>query len=79
MFWSLSPYYFCSLTSVFNSKLLRISEYLKSTYDVAPSAFAPPLGRSARRRLKLLYPGAKMLLPYMDDYLFFASTRQQAL
>eukprot|EP00873_Tetraselmis_striata_P002974 jgi/Tetstr1/423238/TSEL_001356.t1 len=68
MGWSLSPYYFCSLTAAFNRHLRRPD-------------FAVNSQRGRRAKLSKLsmtssahFRGCRML-PYMDDFMFFASSR----
>ena len=69
MGWCLSPYYFCQLMQVW-------VRHLRS--PVAPAA---PLRRS-RKRGKMRRPASRRavrLLPYVDDFLFLASSLAAAL
>jgi hypothetical protein len=77
MGWSLSPYHFCAFTDTFVRHLRQPD----------PGGFTSRHGRSARPDANIpckpylrhtRRSGAK-ILPYVDDFLFFAATREQAL
>eukprot|EP00873_Tetraselmis_striata_P039282 jgi/Tetstr1/459546/TSEL_004911.t1 len=68
MGWSLSPYYFCTLIAVM-VRYLRQPDF--ATYS--------NYGRPFRRRLRRRKARGVCLLPFIDDFLFLAPSRQLAL
>eukprot|EP00873_Tetraselmis_striata_P007746 jgi/Tetstr1/428010/TSEL_018083.t1 len=68
MGWSLSPYYFCTLMAV-------MVRYLRQPDIATYSSY----GRPFRRRLRRRKARGVCLLPFIDDFLFLASSRQPAL
>eukprot|EP00873_Tetraselmis_striata_P034621 jgi/Tetstr1/454885/TSEL_041749.t1 len=69
MGWSLSPYYFCSPTAAFNRHLRR-PDFTFTSHGVRRSKLI--MGPRHPRRMH--FCGGRML-PYMDDIIFFASSR----
>eukprot|EP00873_Tetraselmis_striata_P007267 jgi/Tetstr1/427531/TSEL_017657.t1 len=68
MGWSLSPYYFCTLMAV-------MVRYLRQPDFATYSSY----GRPFRRRLRRRKASGVCLLPFIDDFLFLAPSRQLAL
>eukprot|EP00873_Tetraselmis_striata_P007492 jgi/Tetstr1/427756/TSEL_017875.t2 len=68
MGWSLSPYYFCTLMAV-------MVHYLRQPDFATYSSY----GRPFRRRLRHRKARGVCLLPFIDDFLFLAPSRQVAL
>eukprot|EP00873_Tetraselmis_striata_P006365 jgi/Tetstr1/426629/TSEL_016906.t1 len=68
MGWSLSPYYFCTLMAVMGRYLRQPDFATYSSYD-----------RPFRRRLRHRKARGVCLLPFIDDFLFVAPSRQLAL
>eukprot|EP00873_Tetraselmis_striata_P017957 jgi/Tetstr1/438221/TSEL_002876.t1 len=68
MGWSLSPYYFCTLMAV-------MVRYLRQPDFATYSSY----GRPFRRRLRRRKARGVCLLPFIDDFLFLAPSRQLAL
>eukprot|EP00873_Tetraselmis_striata_P012481 jgi/Tetstr1/432745/TSEL_022111.t1 len=68
MGWSLSPYYFCTLMAV-------MVRYMRQPDFATYSSY----GRPFRRRLRRRKARGVCLLPFIDDFLFLAPSRQLAL
>eukprot|EP00873_Tetraselmis_striata_P046206 jgi/Tetstr1/466470/TSEL_000979.t1 len=68
MGWSLSPYYFCTLMAV-------MVRYLRQPGFATYSSY----GRPFRRRLRHRKARGVCLLPFIDDFMFLAPSRQLAL
>eukprot|EP00873_Tetraselmis_striata_P018336 jgi/Tetstr1/438600/TSEL_027151.t1 len=68
MGWSLSPYYFCTLMAV-------MVRYRRQPDFATYSSY----GRPFRRRLRRRKARGVCLLPFIDDFLFLAPSRQLAL
>jgi hypothetical protein len=69
MGWSLSPFYFCEMT-------LTFVNFLRAMDREHPIAPQESCTKAYLRRTR--WRGAK-ILPYVDDYLLFASTEEEAL
>eukprot|EP00873_Tetraselmis_striata_P007555 jgi/Tetstr1/427819/TSEL_001791.t1 len=72
MGWSMSTYYFCSLTAAFNRPLRR-PDFTMTSQGVRRAKLS--MGR--RQAMRSHFRGCRML-PYMDDFLFFSSSRAEA-
>eukprot|EP00873_Tetraselmis_striata_P036044 jgi/Tetstr1/456308/TSEL_043064.t1 len=70
MGWSLSPYYFVTLTQVFIT-------HLRKPEPESPSSSTQPT-RSKRYLRRTRWRGAR-ILPYVDDFLLFSASMEQAL
>eukprot|EP00873_Tetraselmis_striata_P019320 jgi/Tetstr1/439584/TSEL_028011.t1 len=70
MGWSLSPYYFVTLTQVFIT-------HLRKPEPEPPSSSTQP-ARSKRYLRRTTWRGARILL-YVDDFLLFSASMEQAL
>eukprot|EP00873_Tetraselmis_striata_P022713 jgi/Tetstr1/442977/TSEL_031037.t1 len=70
MGWSLSPYYFVTLTQVFIT-------HLRKPEPEPPSSSTQPT-RSKRYLRRTRWRGAR-ILPYVDDFLLFSASMEQAL
>eukprot|EP00873_Tetraselmis_striata_P014675 jgi/Tetstr1/434939/TSEL_023935.t1 len=70
MGWSLSPYYFITLTQVFIT-------HLRKPEPEPPSSSTQPT-RSKRYLRRTRWRGAR-ILPYVDDFLLFSASMEQAL
>eukprot|EP00873_Tetraselmis_striata_P005697 jgi/Tetstr1/425961/TSEL_016311.t1 len=72
MGWSLSPYYFSSLVAALNRHLRR-PDFTVTSQGMRRAKLS--MGR--RQAMRSHFRGCRML-PYMDAFLFFASSRAQA-
>eukprot|EP00873_Tetraselmis_striata_P005540 jgi/Tetstr1/425804/TSEL_016183.t1 len=70
MGWSLSPYYFVTLTQVFIT-------HLRKPEPEPPSSSTQPTRR--KRYLRLTRWRGARILPYVDDFLLFSASMEQAL
>eukprot|EP00873_Tetraselmis_striata_P023059 jgi/Tetstr1/443323/TSEL_031338.t1 len=70
MGWSLSPYCFVTLTQVFITHLRKLEPEL-------PTSSTQPT-RSKRYLRRTMWRGAR-ILPYVDDFLLFSASMEQAL
>ena len=71
MGWSLSPYYFTTFTETF-------VRHLRTPEPEPHSSSTPPRRRTKRYLRRTRWRGAR-ILPYVDDFLLFASTEAEAL
>ena len=69
MGWSLSPFYFCKMT-------LTFVNFLRNPDPEAPT---PPTNSSSKTYLRRTRWRGARILPYVDDFLLFASTEAEAL
>jgi hypothetical protein len=69
MRWSLSPFYFCKVTMTFVN-FLRNPD---------PEEHIAPNHRYTKTYLKRTWWRGARILPYVDDFLLFASTEEEAL
>eukprot|EP00873_Tetraselmis_striata_P020626 jgi/Tetstr1/440890/TSEL_029162.t1 len=72
MGWSLSPYYFCSLTAAFNRHPRR-PDFALTSQGVRRAK----LNMGRRQAPRSHFRGCRML-PYMDEFMFFAFSRAHA-
>eukprot|EP00873_Tetraselmis_striata_P010843 jgi/Tetstr1/431107/TSEL_020823.t1 len=72
MGWSVSPYCFCSLTAAFNRHMRR-PDFTVTSQGVRRAKLS--MGR--RQALRSHFRGCRML-PYMDNFVLFASNRAHA-
>jgi hypothetical protein len=68
MGWSLSPFHFCRLTETFVRHL-----------RTADPESAPPLGQETRHCFKRKHWKGARVIPYVNDFVFFASSEAKAL
>eukprot|EP00873_Tetraselmis_striata_P046067 jgi/Tetstr1/466331/TSEL_010862.t1 len=73
MDWTCSSYYFCKLTAAF-------TDYLRTTLKQRDPALPPTApSKPTRRFLRNTRGRGERLLPYMDDFIFLADSREAAL